>query len=290
MPELPEVEGVVESLRPFVIDQTIVAVHVSDQVRKSHVEGKQAIIKGATPEDFQNAMVGYRITSLIRRSKYMFFDLMNEKGAAVLVGHLGMTGAWFPVHSLDEITETKFRNHVHVVFELSGGYLLVYSDIRRFGEMRLLNEISDHPPLLQMAPEPFVEEGLPHYLEMAQRTKYVNKPIKEFIMDGHVISGCGNIYATEALFRMRIHPSRKVGRISTARKIALYEAIVAVLRESIERGGSSISDYRNVNGGAGSMQHFLQMYGKKTCPTCGTATKQKVIGGRTSTYCPTCQK
>jgi len=290
MPELPEVEGVVESLRPFVVDQTILSVQISEQLLKSHQQGKQAIIKGESPADFAQQVTGYRITALTRRSKYMFFELMDGEGAALLVGHLGMTGAWFPVHELSEITETKFRNHVHVIFQLSGGYSLVYSDIRRFGEMRLLNQVEDHPPLMLMAPEPFSEEGLPHYLAMAKLSKYKSKPIKAFIMDGHVISGCGNIYATEALFRMKIHPNRQVSRISEKRRIELYKTIVKVLQESINRGGSSISDYRNVNGGAGSMQHFLKMYGKKSCPVCETPTKQLVIGGRTSTYCPNCQK
>lgn len=290
MPELPEVEGVVESLRPFVLDQTIEQVEVSEQLVNSHSQGKAAIIKGSSPAEFSENLIGFRITGLTRRSKYMFFSLQKADAEAVLVGHLGMTGAWFPVNDSQDIKEDKFRNHVHVKMKLSGGLWLVYSDIRRFGELRLLDHISDHAPLLQMAPEPFTEEGKRHYLEMATRPKYLSKPIKAFIMDGHVLSGCGNIYATEALYRMKIHPNRAVKRISKARLSALYDTIVDVLLESIDRGGSSISDYRNVNGGAGSMQHFLHMYGKKECPNCGTSTKQLVIGGRTSTYCPTCQK
>lgn len=98
-------------------------------------------------------------------------------------------------------------------------------------------------------------------------------------MDGQVISGCGNIYATEALFAQKIHPARKMNRISEKRKRALFEEIVAVLRQSIEAGGSTISDYRNINGEAGSMQNRLKMYGKKVCPACETATSQMTIGG-----------
>lgn len=290
MPELPEVEGVVESLRPYVLNQTIETIELSDQLLRSHQAGKAAIIKGMSPYDFVTNMRGYQITGLSRRSKYMFFDLLKDGEVAVLVGHLGMTGAWFPVHDIHEIEEDKFRNHIHVSMKLSGGYYLIYADIRRFGELRLLDHISDYAPLLAMAPEPFEPEGKEHYLKMSTLKKYVSKPIKAFIMDGQVLSGCGNIYATEALFRMNIHPNRSVNRISLERKIKLYDTIVAVLNESIVRGGSSISDYRNVNGGAGSMQHFLQMYGKKVCPTCETPTKQLTIAGRTSTYCPSCQK
>lgn len=290
MPELPEVEGVVESLRPFVVDQTIEKVEVSKQLLESHAMGKAAIIKGCSPDELMYELAGYCITALTRKSKYMYFTLQRGSEAALLVGHLGMTGAWFPVESETAIREEKFRKHIHVKLKLSGGYWLIYSDIRRFGELRLLKQEADYPPLLQMAPEPFTEEGRIHYLNMAELTKYKNKPIKAFIMDGHVLSGCGNIYATEALFRMNIHPNRKVARISKSRLNELYNMIVDVLNESIARGGSSISDYRNVNGGAGSMQHFLQMYGKKECPSCQSATKQLVIAGRTSTYCPQCQR
>lgn len=98
---------------------------------------------------------------------------------------------------------------------------------------------------------------------MSALPKYENKAIKEFIMDGHIISGCGNIYATEALFRMKIHPARKVKRISRERKIQLFQEIVIVLLDSIENGGSTISDYRSINGESGNMQNRLQMYGKR---------------------------
>ena len=201
-----------------------------------------------------------------------------------------MSGAWFYVGSLMAIPEDKFRKHVHVVLTLSDGNLLAYSDIRRFGEMRVLNEEGDYPPLLLMAPEPFDENALQHFLDMSESTKYRNKPIKEVIMDGQVISGAGNIYATEALFRMKIHPNRAAHRISRKRRAELFQAIVNILLESIEAGGSTISDYRNINGESGGMQNRFAMYGKKQCMTCGSVTKTLKIGGRTSVFCPTCQK
>lgn len=173
---------------------------------------------------------------------------------------------------------------------LSDGNLLAYSDIRRFGEMRVLNNEGEYPPLLLMAPEPFNEEALQHFLDMSESPKYRNKPIKEVIMDGQVISGAGNIYATEALFRMKIHPSRAAQRISRKRRTELFQAIVEILLESIEAGGSTISDYRNINGESGGMQNRFAMYGKKQCMACGSATKTLKIGGRTSVYCPACQK
>ncbi|SDH99588.1 DNA-(apurinic or apyrimidinic site) lyase [Planococcus glaciei] len=289
MPELPEVEGVVRLIRPVSIGKKIRDVYVSDTIRLSKTNGKEAIIKKMEADSFIGNLIGAQIISVERRSKYIYFTLKTEE-EFLLVNHLGMSGAWFYVDSLLSINEDKFRRHVHVVLTLSDGNLLAYSDIRRFGEMRVLKEEADYPPLLLMAPEPFEAVALDHFLQMADSPKYKNKAIKEVIMDGQVISGCGNIYATEALYRMKIHPNRAAGRISRARKIQLFESIVAILLESIEAGGSTISDYRNINGESGSMQNRFGMYGKKQCMVCGSATKSLKIGGRTSVYCPTCQK
>lgn len=290
MPELPEVEGLVRSLKPIVTDKTIESVDVSETIIASKANGKEAILKGLDVETFRNALVHMTIKSIDRRSKYIYFNLEKYGIPYLLVSHLGMSGAWFYVRGLHEIIEDKFKRHTHVVLHFVGGDMLVYSDIRRFGELRFIKSEQDHPPLLLMAPEPFDQNALDHFLELSMLPKYENKPIKEFIMDGHVVSGCGNIYATEALFRMRIHPGRKVKRISKERKIQLFNEIVIVLLDSIEQGGSSISDYRKINGESGNMQNRLQMYGKKKCPICGKQTLQKTIGGRTSTYCGTCQR
>lgn len=290
MPELPEVEGVVRALAPIARGRTIQEVIVSDTVIKSKQLGKEAVIKGITTEDFILEMAGMTILDVTRRSKYIYFHLRKNSNTCLLVSHLGMTGAWFTVNTVEEITEAKFRKHVHVIFKLEDGGLLVYSDIRRFGELRLLGCEADHPPLLKMAPEPFASEARHHFLEWASTPKYACKPIKEVIMDGQVLSGCGNIYATEALFKMHIHPGRTAERISLRRKNELFDDIVAILQESIDAGGSSISDYRNINGEAGTMQDRLKMYGRKVCPVCGTATKSMKIASRTSVYCPKCQK
>ncbi|RUL56409.1 bifunctional DNA-formamidopyrimidine glycosylase/DNA-(apurinic or apyrimidinic site) lyase [Lysinibacillus antri] len=289
MPELPEVEGVVRALIPRVEGKTIDHVELSKTIYTSWAEGKQCIVKAMEPELFEQALQGMDIAKITRRSKYIYFYLMKNEVDYLFVNHLGMTGAWFVVGSLDEITEAKFRKHWHAILYLTTGELLVYSDIRRFGEMRFMVKEDEHPPLLQMAPEPFDEKACDYFLAKCELPKYQNKPIKEVIMDGQVISGCGNIYATESLFKMSIHPARKTNRISNKRKIELFEVIRHILQESIDNGGSTISDYRNINGEAGGMQHRLKMYGKKVCSNCGTSTKSMVIGGRTSVYCPQCQ-
>lgn len=289
MPELPEVEGVVRALAPTIEGKTIDRVELSKTIYQSFAEGKQCIVKNMEPQAFEQVMCGMKIKKIIRRAKYIYFKVEKDGYPYLFVNHLGMTGAWFVVQHLNEITEGKFRKHIHAIFYLTSGELLVFSDIRRFGEMRFISSIEDHPPLLQMAPEPFDESACEHFLTKCELPKYKNKPIKEVIMDGHVISGCGNIYATEALFKMGIHPVRKTSRISKERKVQLFESIRTILLESIEMGGSTISDYRNINGEAGGMQHRLKMYGKRNCPNCGSNTKSMTIAGRTSVYCPKCQ-
>ncbi|WP_342510740.1 bifunctional DNA-formamidopyrimidine glycosylase/DNA-(apurinic or apyrimidinic site) lyase [Sporosarcina sp. FSL K6-1522] len=290
MPELPEVEGVVRALAPAATGRTIREVTISDIVIQSKQLGKEAVLKGITTEDFIVEMAGMMIKDITRRSKYIYFHLLKDGNECLLVSHLGMTGAWFTVASLEEITELKFRKHAHVIFTMEDGGLLVYSDIRRFGEVRLVGCEADHPPLLKMAPEPFDAEACQHFLDMAATPKYARKPIKEVIMDGQVISGCGNIYATEALFKMAMHPARVTEQVSLKWKKELFAVIVAILQESIDAGGSSISDYRNINGEAGTMQDRLKMYGRKICFACGVSTESMKIAGRTSVYCPDCQK
>ena len=290
MPELPEVEGVVRDLKPLVEGEIIEHVVLSEVVHMSHAGGKQTIVKGSDLDSFQLMIRDMKITNVERRAKYIFIHLMRNEEPFVLVNHLGMTGAWFVVNDLTEIAEEKFRKHVHAIFKLANGQLFVFSDIRRFGELRFMKAISDHKPLTLMAPEPFDEHACDFFLSQCKKSKYENKQIKEVIMDGQVISGCGNIYATESLFATKIRPTKKVKSISKVKKMELFQAIVDVLKESIENGGSTISDYRSVNGGAGSMQDRLKMYSRKICPACLKETTSVVIAGRTSTYCPNCQK
>lgn len=290
MPELPEVEGVVRGLKPEVEGKTIVDVIVSPTIYKSHEQGKQSIIKGSLPDVLAEALKGMRIKEIQRRSKYIYFFVEKEGVDYILVNHLGMSGAWFYVNSKEDMIEPKFKKHSHVEMKLDDGKWLIYADIRRFGELRLINELADHPPLLALAPEPFDENAKNHFLTYCELKKYKEKEIKAVIMDSHVLCGCGNIYATEALFRTKILPGRKTSQLTVVEKEYLFDAIVDVLTESIAFGGSSISDYRNINGEAGSMQNRLKMYGMNICPMCHTNTEQKIIAGRNSYFCPNCQK
>jgi len=203
MPELPEVEGVVQALKPKMEGRTIQQVQLSEVIRFSFGEGKQCIVKQAEPDAFEMSLTQMTITKIERRAKYIFFHMRKENVPYVLVSHLGMTGAWFVVNSPEEINEAKFQKHIHATFKMADGGFLIYSDIRRFGELRFLEKIEDHTPLTKMAPEPFDEIACDYFIAQSKLPKYENKSVKEVIMDGQVISGRGNIYATEALFAQK---------------------------------------------------------------------------------------
>lgn len=289
MPELPEVEIVKRELKPNVINRKIDTIEISKPVYTGHSEGKRTIIKNSI-EDFKTGVVGSEIISLTRRGKYLSFGLKQGDSYHHLVSHLGMSGAYFVVDTLDDIREANYQNHTHVVFNLSSGKRLVYSDIRRFGEMRIVPKITEFLPFVEMAPEYFDEVSLSSFLNKLHDPKFKNMPIKQAIMDARVIPGVGNIYANEALFRSGISPIRKAGRVSSSRLIKLHQEITDVLNEAIERGGSTISDYRNTSGESGSMQERFKIYQKKICPDCETPLKTKVINTRNTFYCTNCQR
>lgn len=290
MPELPEVEHVKRGIEPRITNLIINDVQFSDAVHSGKANNKSTIIKGTSIEQFIDMCVHYRIVGVFRRSKYIIFKLVNKENIQYMVGHLGMTGAYFVVPSIEAIPVLNYRKHWHVVFSLSDGNKLIYSDIRRFGELRMLDEAMFENFNAQIAPEPFSAEGQAHYLSQLFLQKYQNKSIKQVIMLHSVVSGCGNIYACEALHHARINPNTKVKALSKKRKLLLYEKIVFVLEEGIRYGGSTISDYRNAEGESGTMQNRFNVYGKKVCGTCGRAITTKVIATRNTHYCTHCQK
>lgn len=189
---------------PKVIDVTF-----SEPVKRGKLEGKETIIKGIDLDAFVKYTVGFEIADVQRRSKYILFRIENGNVERILISHLGMAGAFFVVQSLDDIAIPNFRKHWQVVFHLENGIKLVYSDIRRFGEIRNVESLEAYPSILEIAPEPFEQEALAYYLAKSDEKKYLNKAIKPFILDHRVISGCGNIYACEALFDAQIHPEKK---------------------------------------------------------------------------------
>ncbi|MBO1198487.1 bifunctional DNA-formamidopyrimidine glycosylase/DNA-(apurinic or apyrimidinic site) lyase [Staphylococcus simiae] len=290
MPELPEVEHVKRGIEPFIIGETIDKVLFSPKVIEGKDSGRATIIKGIELDTFKQLTEGYIINKVTRRSKYIVFNIENDHDQRVLISHLGMAGGFFIVDQLDDILIPNYRKHWHVIFELSNGKKLVFSDIRRFGEIRNVATIEAYPPFLDIAPEPFTDEALMYYLKRINQKSNINKPIKQVILDHKVIAGCGNIYACEALFRAGIRPDKKVSELSHQQQEMVFYYVREVLEEGIKYGGTSFSDYRHADGKTGAMQLHLNVYKQNNCKVCGDHIETQVIATRNSHYCPTCQK
>lgn len=284
MPELPEVENIKRGLIKKVINKKIISVEISEIVASSHKNQKRAIVKDNL-EIFKKNLIGKTILDLTRRGKYLYFTL--EKG--YLVTHFGMTGAYFVVKEEKDIKNKNYYKHRHIIFNFETGEKMCFCDIRRFSELRYLDDISTFKPFQQMAPEPFYHDSLKKFLDKLNEKKYLNKEIKALLLDGSVFCGCGNIYACEVLYKEKINPLTFSKNLSEEDKKRIFISLKEILEFSIEKGGSTISDYVNSEGEKGNMQNYLKIYGKKVCPL-GHATKNIKIKGRSTYFCPECQK
>ncbi len=290
MPELPEVEHVKRGIEPYIKNATIKSVTFSKKVIEGKRQGKETIIKGINLDGFCLNSEGYTLKKIQRRSKYIVFNIEKNNNERILLSHLGMAGGFFIVNQLSEITTPNYRKHWHVIFHLDNGKKLVYSDIRRFGEIRNLASFEDYPSFLEIAPEPFDDEAFEHFKDYLNQKKVQNKPIKQMLLDHKIVAGCGNIYACEALFRAGIHPSRKVKDTTELERKMVFYYVQEVLKEGIDNGGTSISDYRHADGKTGEMQLHLNVYKQSKCNVCGHDIEQKVVAARNSHFCPQCQK
>ncbi|MDK8238877.1 bifunctional DNA-formamidopyrimidine glycosylase/DNA-(apurinic or apyrimidinic site) lyase [Gemella morbillorum] len=284
MPELPEVENIKLGLVDQVLNKKIVGVSYSEIVKLGHSENKMTIVKQDL-DYFANNVINKNIEGLTRRGKYLYFTLSN----GYIIAHFGMTGAFFVVKDIAEITNKNYYNHRHIIFELDTKEKLVYSDIRRFGELRYTDEINMFKPFIDLAPEPFSQTAKSYFLEKLKLPKYKDQPIKALLLEGNVFCGCGNIYDCEVLYHQKIHPLTKASELTKKQKENLFDELVNILTFAIEQGGSTISDFVHSDGGEGNMQNFHKIYGKKTCPL-GHKTDNVVIKTRASHFCPICQK
>lgn len=284
MPELPEVENIKIGLEPKILNKKIKNVSFSNVVTESHKNSKLAIIKNNL-EEFKKNIKNKTILEVNRRGKYIYFKL--DKG--YLITHFGMTGAYFVVNNIEDIDNKNYYKHRHVIFELSNGEKMVYSDIRRFGEVRYINKIEEFKPFLNLAPEPFSRNSLKYFLEKLDNKKNQNQKIKGLLLDGNIFCGCGNIYACEVLYKEKINPNKLAKELTIEEKIKLFNNLVSILKFSISQGGTTISDFVHSDGEEGNMQNFLEIYGKKECPK-GHKTDNIIIKTRATHYCPECQK
>lgn len=270
MPELPEVETTLRGIAPHMQGQTITRVIVRD-----------TRLRWPIPEEISKAE-GQRIVKLHRRAKYLLIDLQ----AGGLLIHLGMSG------SLRILTEFRdVEKHDHFDIEMENGVSLRYNDPRRFGAFLWSDGRADSHELLgKLGPEPLTDAFSADYLYQQSRGRKV--AIKNFIMNGHVVVGVGNIYASEALFMAGIHPQRAAGKVSLQRYAGLVDAIQDVLSRAIRRGGTTLKDFVNSEGEPGYFAQELLVYDRagSDCFQCGGPVSQKPIGQRSSYFCPVCQR
>jgi len=269
MPELPEVETTLRGIKPYLKNQLIASVNVRDPRLRWPVP---AAVKQAT---------GQRLVRIHRRGKYLLFQL--ERGGFII--HLGMSGS---LYVLDKETSAQKHDHFDIVFE--NGKCLRFNDPRRFGAFLWVDgAVDDHELLRKLGPEPLSADFSADYLYLRSRARKV--AIKNFIMNGQVVVGIGNIYASEALFMAGIHPRRAAGRVSLQGYQGLSEAIRDVLNRAIQEGGTTLRDFVNAEGAPGYFAQNLLVYERagKDCFQCGSAIRKKVIGQRSSYYCPRCQ-
>jgi formamidopyrimidine-DNA glycosylase len=271
VPELPEVESTRRGLAPHVEGQTI-----RDAIVRNHA------MRWPIPRNLARTLRGRGIRSIERRGKYLLFDC----GQGWMIIHLGMSG------SLQLLSEAKPpEKHDHFDLVLESGSVVRLTDPRRFGAVLwTAQDPAQHPLLVRLAPEPLGDEFNAEWLYKASRGRRV--AIKNFIMDSHVVTGVGNIYASEALFDARITPRAAAGRISRARCDALVTAIRQTLTQAIEAGGSSLRDYVGAGGLPGGFQNLHKVYGREgePCISCATAIRMIRQGQRATFYCPNCQR
>ncbi|GAF67056.1 formamidopyrimidine-DNA glycosylase [Bacillus sp. TS-2] len=274
MPELPEVETVRRTLTELIVGKTIEEIDIF----------WPRIIK--RPDDthqFKTILIGQSILSIERRGKFILFQLDDF----VLVSHLRMEGRYGLYKNGEERTK-----HTHVVFHFTDNSQLWYQDVRKFGTMHVFKKGEEflHEPLTGLGVEPFSEEfQLPILLHSFSNT---TRNVKAVLLDQRTVVGLGNIYVDEALFRSGILPERKASSLTNLEVTLLHEKIKGTLQEAVDMGGSSVKSYVNGQGEMGMFQQRLDVYGRKgqPCNHCGNEIEKKVVSGRGTHYCPSCQK
>ncbi len=278
MPELPEIEVLKRSLTPHLVGRRIERVEVRARALREPLDRRRLL-----------GLKGRMIGGLRRRSKYLLIDL---EGGRTLVVHLGMSGrlTLAPSHAEPEL-------HEHLVFGLDRGQKLRFRDPRRFGLafVALTASLESERHFSHLGREPLespLDGAALDGAALAGLASGLRAPIKAFLMDAHRLVGVGNIYATEALFRAGIRPDRSVARIGAERFARLAAAIVAVLSEAIEQGGTTLNDFADGEGNEGYFQIALEVYGREgePCLRCGAPVRRIVQSNRSSYFCARCQR
>ena len=283
MPELPEVETVKRGLEEFIINENIKKVYLS-----------KLSLRFPWPKDFISKGVGKKIISIKRRAKYIIIGLSDNYS---IIAHLGMSGS-YKVLKKSEAQNYTILKHDHLIIDLDN-FKIVYNDPRRFGYIDLTNqEPETHKFLSSLGPEP-----LSNYFnayDLAKTLLNKSKPIKNSLLDQNIVSGLGNIYVCEALFRSRINPKKNCSKLVTSKGkprknlILLVQKINEVIKEAIEVGGSSLRDFSNINGKMGYFQSSFNVYNRENekclLDCCDGVIKRIIQSGRSTFFCSKCQK
>lgn len=268
MPELPEVETTVRGLERVLKGRRI-----------TRVEARRADLRRSFPEDLGQRLTGAKVTGLDRRAKY---GLIHTDREDTMIFHLGMSGSW-------RIDHAELGKHDHLLLETDEGKRLALNDPRRFGSVDLVGTdgLAEWPAFKALGPEPFDLEPEELQRRLAGRTA----AIKLLLGDQRIVAGLGNIYVCEALYRARIHPKRAGGSVSLDRLRKLVVAVREVLHEAIEAGGSTLRDFASPGGELGYFSKTFAVYDRegKLCG-CGGTVRRIVQGGRSTFYCPGCQR
>lgn len=270
MPELPEVETTRRGVQPHCQGERVQRLVV-----------REPRLRWPVPEQLPRLLEGQVIEGVERRAKYLLF----KTGVGTLLVHLGMSG------SLRVVDAGQLPGkHDHIDIQLQSGACLRYHDPRRFGCFLWLEPGEAHPLLIHLGPEPLSAGFDGDLLYRLSRGR--KGPIKNFIMDGKVVVGVGNIYANEALFLCGIHPCRAAGRVSRARYERLAETIKRVLTSAIEQGGTTLRDFVGGDGKPGYFAQKLYVYGRggQPCKRCGSLLRERRLGQRTTVFCVACQR
>ena len=287
MPELPEVETVRGGLAP-----------VLEGHRLTRVEARRPDLRFPLPANFVQVLTGATVTKLSRRAKYLLAALDRED---TLVMHLGMSGRFEIARPEGVERPGEFHyapdpdpKHAHIVFETDVGARVTYYDPRRFGYMALVNTatLELHPWFADLGPEPLSQAFDAAHLKAAFKDR--RQGPKTLLLDQRIVAGLGNIYVCEALHRARISPFKPAGGVSKPRLEKLVGAIRDVLGEAIAAGGSTLRDFAQTDGALGYFQHRFRVYDREgtPCPNdgCDGVIARKVQAGRSTFYCPTCQR
>jgi formamidopyrimidine-DNA glycosylase len=293
MPELPEVETVRRGLEPAM-----------EGARFEKVEVRRGDLRWPLPKDFARRLAGRTVTGIGRRAKYLLADVSSGD---VLVMHLGMSGSFHVFHEQNDKMLGRYHHerskhlaHDHVVFHMSSGAIVTFNDPRRFGSMKIVprDKLDAEPLLKSLGPEPLGNAFDAAMLAAACEGKKTS--LKAALLDQRVVAGLGNIYVCEALYRARLSPKRLAATIAgkngaaNERAERLVDGIKAVLNDAIKAGGSSLRDHKRTDGELGMFQHHFRVYGREgercLTPGCKGRVKRIVQNGRSTFYCPACQK